>query len=114
MSPKDDLKARKRSDYVYFLTYRTRWCVLPELNVLDASRTLNLGIERSDNDQYAHMNNSIYYHLFDSIINTYLIEHCGQAPDKSPLIGLVVSSFCEASCSRVIQRLIFFPNAAAK
>ncbi|RDB24034.1 hypothetical protein Hypma_008837 [Hypsizygus marmoreus] len=72
--PDADLKARKRSDYLYFLTYRTRW---------------------SDNDQYSHMNNSIYYHLFDSIVNTYLIEQCGMQPNKSPLIGLVVSSFCQ-------------------
>ncbi|CAA7264884.1 unnamed protein product [Cyclocybe aegerita] len=69
-----DLKARKRSDYDYFLTYRTRW---------------------SDNDQYSHVNNSIYYHLFDSVVNTYLIEHCGQDPATSPLIGLVVSSHCQ-------------------
>ncbi|KAG5645813.1 hypothetical protein DXG03_005154 [Asterophora parasitica] len=50
---------------------------------------------RSDNDQYSHINNSIYYHLFDSIVNTYLIENCGLRPNKSPLIGLVVSSFCQ-------------------
>ncbi|KAF7980769.1 hypothetical protein HWV62_36819 [Athelia sp. TMB] len=69
-----ELKARTRQDYVYFLSYRTRW---------------------SDNDQYSHMNNSIYYHLFDSIVNAYLIENCGLAPPDSPLIGLVVSSFCQ-------------------
>jgi len=48
---------------------------------------------RSDNDQYSHMNNAIYYHLFDSIINAYLIQHCGQDPSSSPSIGLVVSSW---------------------
>ncbi|KDR85804.1 hypothetical protein GALMADRAFT_234896 [Galerina marginata CBS 339.88] len=69
-----NLKARTRSDYVYFLPYRTRW---------------------SDNDQYSHINNSIYYHLFDSIVNTYLIENCGLNPASSPLIGLVVSSYCQ-------------------
>lgn len=42
------------------------------------------------------MNNSIYYHLFDSVVNTYLIEKCGAMPPSSPLIGLVVSSFCQA------------------
>ncbi|TFK75732.1 thioesterase [Pluteus cervinus] len=70
-----ELKSRTRGDYVYFLTYRTRW---------------------SDNDTYSHMNNAIYYHLFDSIINTYLIEQCGlqPGPSKSASIGLVVSSFC--------------------
>ncbi|KAF9478089.1 thioesterase, partial [Pholiota conissans] len=69
-----NLKTRIRSDYAYFLSYRTRW---------------------SDNDQYSHMNNSIYYHLFDSIVNTYLIEKCGLDPKTSPLIGLVVSSYCQ-------------------
>lgn len=38
------------------------------------------------------MNNSIYYHLFDSVINTYLIAHCGLEPTQSETIGLVVSS----------------------
>ncbi|EIM88557.1 thioesterase [Stereum hirsutum FP-91666 SS1] len=68
-----ELKERKRSDYAHFLTYRTRW---------------------SDNDQYSHMNNAIYYHLFDSIINSYLISHCGLSPQSSQHIGLVVTSFC--------------------
>lgn len=49
---------------------------------------------RSDNDQYSHMNNAIYYHLFDSIINSYLILHCGLSPQSSHHIGLVVTSFC--------------------
>ncbi|KAF9466419.1 thioesterase, partial [Collybia nuda] len=72
--PQADFKNRTLSDYAYFLTYRTRW---------------------SDNDQYLHINNSIYYHLFDSIVNTYLVEHCDLNPSTSPLIGLVVSSFCQ-------------------
>ncbi|KAF8167307.1 thioesterase [Crassisporium funariophilum] len=67
-------KLPQRSDYLYFLQYRTRW---------------------SDNDQYSHVNNSIYYHLFDSIVNTYLIENCGLDPKSSPLIALVISSQCE-------------------
>ncbi|KAI0790843.1 thioesterase [Abortiporus biennis] len=70
----NELKSRQRSDYPFFLSYRTRW---------------------SDNDQYSHINNSIYYHLFDSIINTYLIQHCQLSPTNSPRIGLVVSSFCQ-------------------
>lgn len=40
------------------------------------------------------MNNSIYYHLFDSVINSYLITHCELEPTKSDRIGLVVSSHC--------------------
>ena len=64
---------------------------------------------------YSHMNNSVYAFLFDSIINTYLIVHCGldpfnaassssspptttaptNAPPKASQIGLVVSSYCD-------------------
>jgi acyl-CoA thioester hydrolase len=41
---------------------------------------------------YDHMNNSIYNFLYDSIINTYLIEHCGLNPPASPQYGMVVHS----------------------
>ncbi|KAJ7227039.1 thioesterase [Mycena pura] len=68
------LKGRRRRDYTYYLSYRTRW---------------------SDNDQYSHVNNAVYYLWFDSIVNTYLMEHCSLKPAASPLIGLVISSYCE-------------------
>ena len=29
---------------------------------------------------YAHLNNTVYIALFDTIANTYLIEHCGMNP----------------------------------
>lgn len=50
---------------------------------------------RSDNDQYSHINNSVYYHLFDSVVNAYLITQCGLQPTKSHLIGLVIASYCQ-------------------
>ncbi|KAH7355798.1 HotDog domain-containing protein [Pyrenochaeta sp. MPI-SDFR-AT-0127] len=68
------LKARRRSDYKFQLEYRTRW---------------------SDNDMYHHMNNSVYYYLFDSVVNTYLIQHCSLHPPTSAQIGLVVHSHCD-------------------
>lgn len=43
-----------------------------------------------------HMNNAVYYHLYDSIINDYLARCCGVNPGNagpSDLIGLVVSSY---------------------
>lgn len=61
-------------------------------------------VHRSDNDMYGHLNNSIYAFLFDSIINHYLITHCGIDPaqqqpapqvKKHNQIGLVVSSYCD-------------------
>lgn len=68
------LKRRRRTDYAFHREYATRW---------------------SDNDMYDHMNNSIYSFLFDSIINSYLIEQCGLRPPTSPQIGLVVHSTSE-------------------
>jgi acyl-CoA thioester hydrolase len=35
---------------------------------------------RNDNDQYSHLNNSVYNLLYDTIINKYLVEHCGLQP----------------------------------
>lgn len=35
---------------------------------------------RFDNDMYAHLNNTVYTALFDTIANSYLIEHCGMNP----------------------------------
>jgi len=67
-------RKRKRGDYKFHLEYRTRW---------------------SDNDVYHHLNNSVYAFLIDSVINAYLIEHCGLKPATSEQIGLVVSSYCD-------------------
>lgn len=77
----------RRRDFKYWKTYPTRW---------------------SDNDQYSHINNAVYYHLIDSIVNTFLAERCGCIPSSStpatsqadipetlPPIGLVVSSRCD-------------------
>ena len=72
--PSPQQKDRRLTDYGYNLEYRTRW---------------------SDNDMYDHMNNSVYSFLFDSIINAYLIEHCGLRHSTSLQIGLVVHSNCE-------------------
>lgn len=44
---------------------------------------------------YDHMNNSVYYFLFDSVVNTYLIQHCALHPPTSSQIGLVVHSHCD-------------------
>ncbi|KAK6543113.1 hypothetical protein TWF694_007033 [Orbilia ellipsospora] len=66
------LKARLRQHYKYFLNnFQTRW---------------------SDNDQYGHVNNAIYYHYYDTIINHYLTTRCSLVPTSSPSIGLCVHS----------------------
>lgn len=48
-----------------------------------------------DNDMYDHVNNSVYYFLFDSVVNTYLSTHCSHSPRTSPSIGLVVHSHAD-------------------
>lgn len=55
-------------------------------------------MSRIDNDQYSHVNNSVYYHLFDSVVNTFLIQRCGLTSDSAQ-IGLVVLSHCQVSTS---------------
>ncbi|OOF91690.1 hypothetical protein ASPCADRAFT_134233 [Aspergillus carbonarius ITEM 5010] len=84
-------KRRTRNDYIFHQVHRTRWF---------------------DNDMYAHLNNTVYAMLFDSIINTYLITHCGMdpfsinnkepastsaptSPTKPSQVGIMVSSYCD-------------------
>ncbi|KAI0824480.1 thioesterase [Trametes gibbosa] len=72
MTMAEELRTRTRAAYPFFLSYRTRWI---------------------DNDQYAHLNNAVYYHLYDSVANAFLIQHARLDPSRSPSIALVVSSF---------------------
>lgn len=46
----------QKSRYAWFLPVQTRW---------------------KDNDQYLHVNNSVYHAMFDSVINVYLIRNLG-------------------------------------
>jgi len=46
----------QKSSYSWFLPVQTRW---------------------KDNDQYLHVNNSVYHAMFDSVINVYLIRNLG-------------------------------------
>ncbi|MFE5703439.1 acyl-CoA thioesterase [Rhodococcus koreensis] len=48
----------------------------------------------SDNDMYGHLNNAVYYHLFDAAINSWLIEQAGFDPVTSPTLGVVLESGC--------------------
>ena len=47
-----------------------------------------------DNDPYGHLNNVVYYELFDAAVNTILIEAGLLDPATSPVIGLVVETSC--------------------
>jgi acyl-CoA thioester hydrolase len=63
-----------RDQYAAFVSITTRW---------------------SDNDQYGHVNNVVYYSYFDTAVNQLLIERQLLDPVAGALIGLVVQSQCE-------------------
>lgn len=66
--------ATSRSDYRYFHTVQSRWM---------------------DNDVYGHLNNAVYYSLFDTAIAMLLAE-CGSPYFSSGGMNrLVVRSSCE-------------------
>ena len=47
-----------------------------------------------DNDVYGHLNNVVYYELFDAAVNATLIEAGLLDPATSEVIGLVVETSC--------------------
>ncbi|MDC0531029.1 thioesterase family protein [Alphaproteobacteria bacterium] len=63
-----------RSEYNYFSKLSTRW---------------------NDNDIYGHMNNIIYYELFDTAVNKWLIKNKLIDIKNGKNIGLIVQSGCD-------------------
>ena len=66
-------KPSNRSEYNYFSSLGTRW---------------------NDNDIYGHMNNVIYYELFDTAVNKWLMINGLLNIEKGKYIGLIVQSGC--------------------
>lgn len=64
------------------------------LDRLAFNRFVPLTTRWSDNDSYGHLNNVVYYALFDTAVNALLIEAGLLDPATSPVIGLVVESRC--------------------
>ncbi|KQU81663.1 MULTISPECIES: thioesterase family protein [unclassified Rhizobacter] len=62
-----------RSAYRHFTSLSTRWM---------------------DNDAYGHVNNVVYYSLFDTAVNRYLIEAGALDLHAGAVIGLVVETHC--------------------
>ncbi len=48
----------------------------------------------SDNDMYGHLNNAVYYELFDSAINGWQAEHVTIDPMTDATQGVVAESSC--------------------
>ena len=68
-----DRRRTSRNDYRHFTTLTTRW---------------------SDNDAYGHLNNVVYYSLFDTAVNEALIRAGLLSIEDSPSVGLVVETGC--------------------
>jgi acyl-CoA thioester hydrolase len=64
---------RVRADYVFYSTITTRW---------------------EDNDIYGHVNNVVYYSLFDTAVGHYMLHEAGLDPWSHGVVGLVVETGC--------------------
>ena len=62
-----------RDDYVVWRQASTRW---------------------ADDDVYGHMNNAVYYELFDTAVNAHLIEASGVDIRALPAVGVVAETSC--------------------
>ncbi|MEC8100378.1 MAG: acyl-CoA thioesterase [Pseudomonadota bacterium] len=63
-----------KSDYNYIETVDTRF---------------------GDNDIFGHLNNVIYYSIFDSVINRFLIHRCNYNPFLSNIIAISPETRCK-------------------
>jgi acyl-CoA thioester hydrolase len=57
-------------------------------------RFTRLSTRWMDNDVYGHINNVVYYSLFDTAVNGYLIEAGALDIHRGEVIGLVVETHC--------------------
>ena len=65
-------------------------------NTLDSyPHHLTIPTRWADNDVYGHVNNSVYYFYFDTVVNKWLIENGLLEIGKSDVIGLVVGTSCD-------------------
>ena len=71
--PEAKPQPKLREAFRYFASFDTRW---------------------RDNDRYGHLNNAIYYELFDSAINQLLIDHGILDFELGDHVFLVASSGC--------------------
>ncbi|MEH0167396.1 acyl-CoA thioesterase [Roseateles microcysteis] len=55
---------------------------------------VRLGTRWMDNDIYGHLNNVVYYSLFDTAVNQYLIAQGALDIHGGEVIGLVVETHC--------------------
>lgn len=68
----------------------------PTPNSLDSyPHHLTIPTRWADNDVYGHVNNSVYYFYFDTVVNRWLIDNGLLTIGESETIGLVVGTSCD-------------------
>lgn len=60
----------------------------------DYVRFVPMTTRLKDNDQYLHMNNTVYYEYFDTVVNLWLIRDCGLTLPNGPYIGIIAETQC--------------------
>src|ERR1700730_3195341 len=53
-----------------------------------------VGTRWADNDMFGHLNNAVYYQLFDTAINAWINTSIGLDPLTVPSLGIVAESGC--------------------
>jgi acyl-CoA thioester hydrolase len=53
-----------------------------------------VGTRWADNDMFGHLNNAIYYQLFDTAINAWINTTTAVDPLSTPSLGIVAESGC--------------------
>ena len=53
-----------------------------------------VGTRWADNDMFGHLNNAVYYQLFDTAINAWINTGTGADPITTPAQGIVAESGC--------------------
>jgi acyl-CoA thioester hydrolase len=53
-----------------------------------------VGTRWADNDMFGHLNNAVYYQLFDTAINAWINTTTGVDPLSAPALGIVAESGC--------------------
>ncbi|BBY39614.1 hypothetical protein MMAN_37480 [Mycobacterium mantenii] len=66
-----------------------------------------VGTRWADNDMFGHLNNAVYYQLFDTAINAWINTSTGLDPITTPALGIVAESGC-----RYFSELQFPQNLA--
>lgn len=56
---------------------------------------LSIPTRWQDQDAYGHVNNVVYYALFDTAVNTHLVEEGGLDIQGASVIGVVVETRCQ-------------------